>query len=106
MKNLFLTVVLLLTVSFSFANNEVEKISTYDVEETFEVTNSVKLLAFDFTTENYSITKIVGTCYVTIGFYDSDGNKVAQRTIQFNNVSSEKECSDIADKLAKELENL
>jgi hypothetical protein len=31
MKNLFLSVVLLLTVSFAFANNDVEKVSPFDI---------------------------------------------------------------------------
>ncbi len=44
MKNLFLSVVLLLTVSFAFAANDVEKVLTFDVEETLEMTNSVELI--------------------------------------------------------------
>ena len=48
MKNLFLSVVLLLTVSFAFANNEVEKVSTVDFVETVELINSVELANADF----------------------------------------------------------
>jgi hypothetical protein len=43
MKNLFLSVVLLLTVSFTFATNNVEKISIIEIEETLEVVNSIEL---------------------------------------------------------------
>jgi hypothetical protein len=50
MKNLFLSVVLLLTVSFAFAANDVEKVSTLNVEEIVELsTNSVEIADVDFT---------------------------------------------------------
>jgi len=106
MKNLILSALLVLTVSFAFAANDVKKVSTFDVEKTVELNNAVDFTAFNLTSENYSITKTVGTCYVTIGFYDSNGNKVAERTLQFNNVDSEAECSDLADAVGEALENL
>jgi hypothetical protein len=61
MKNLFLSVVLLLTVSFAFANNDVEKVSTFDVEETVELTN------FSESSYEYKIVivdGIIDTCYI------------------------------------------
>lgn len=81
MKNLFLSVVLLLTVSFAFANNEVEKVSTYDVENTVELTNSVELASADFTAENYSITKVVDNalgCLLKFTFILEDGSQVVR----------------------------
>jgi len=42
MKNLFLSVVLLLSISFAFAANNVEKVSAVDVENTIELTNSIE----------------------------------------------------------------
>ncbi len=50
MKNLILSVVLLLTVSFAFAANDVETVSTFD-DVTVELTNSVELADADFTIE-------------------------------------------------------
>ena len=51
MKNLFLSVVLLLTVSFTFAVNDVEKDSTFDVT-TVEMTNYVESVDTNFTIED------------------------------------------------------
>jgi len=81
MKNLFLSVVLLLTVSFAFAANDVEKVSTFNVEETLELTNSVELTTFDFTAENYSITKVVDNalgCLLKFTFVLEDGSEVVR----------------------------
>ncbi len=47
MKNLFLSVVLLLTVSFAFAANDVENVSTADIT-TVEMISSVELANADF----------------------------------------------------------
>lgn len=44
MKNLILTIVLLLATSFVFASSNVEKSSTYNVEETVEIFTSSNLL--------------------------------------------------------------
>ena len=51
MKNLFLSVVLLLTVSFALAANDVENVSTADIA-TVEMISSVELATADFTMEN------------------------------------------------------
>jgi len=100
MKNLFLSVVLLLTVSFAFAANDVETVSTFDVEKTVELNNTVDFTAFDLTSENYSITKVVGTCYITLSFYGEDGEHLATHTLAFEGVANEQECSDLADRFA------
>jgi len=54
MKNIFLTLALLLTVSFAFATNGVENVSTVDIV-TAELTNSVELASANFTMENNAL---------------------------------------------------
>lgn len=52
MKNLILSALLVLTVSFAFANNEIDKFSTVDVVEIVELsTNSVERANVNFTIE-------------------------------------------------------
>jgi hypothetical protein len=77
MKNLFFSVLLLLTVSFAFAANDVETVSTFDVEKNVELNNTVDFTAFDLTSENYSINKVVDNalgCLLTITFIYEDGS--------------------------------
>ena len=77
MKKIFLTVALVLTVTFAFATNAEEKVSVFNIEETFEGTNLLGLTTFDFTTENYSITKAVNSalgCLLTITVEYTDGS--------------------------------
>ncbi|QMU64176.1 MAG: hypothetical protein GKR88_07680 [Flavobacteriaceae bacterium] len=80
MKKLFLSLVLLLTVSFAFATNDVEKVSTVDITTvditTVELTNFVELENADFTKEN-DVTYTVSSeedasCGFTLTI--SDGN--------------------------------
>ncbi|HBK70816.1 MAG TPA: hypothetical protein DDZ39_04015, partial [Flavobacteriaceae bacterium] len=50
---------------------------TFDVEETLELTNSIELTTFDFTAENYSITKAIDDalgCLLTITAEYEDGS--------------------------------
>ena len=74
MKNLFLSVVLLLTVSFAFAANDVETVSTFD-DVTVELTNSVELANADFTMENDETYAVASEEVVNCGFpvYFDDG---------------------------------
>jgi hypothetical protein len=52
MKNLYLSALLVLTVSFAFANNKVENVSIFNVEEIVELsTNSIEIADADFTIE-------------------------------------------------------
>lgn len=77
MRSLFLSVLLVLTVSFAFAANDVETVSTFDVEKTVELNNTVDFTAFHFTSENYSITKAVNSalgCLLTITVEYTDGS--------------------------------
>lgn len=105
MKNVFFALAFMLVGTFAFAYN-VSEVSLSNNDNASEIVNSLELVS------NYESSMIIGdfellgTCYVTIGFYDSDGNKVAERTLQFNNVDSEQECSDIADAVGEALENL
>jgi len=79
MKNLFLSVVLLLTVSFAFATNDLETVSTFDVENTVELTNSVELAIADFTMENdvtYAISSEVevASCGFPVSWDTNEGS--------------------------------
>ncbi|PCI34158.1 MAG: hypothetical protein COB60_06365 [Flavobacteriaceae bacterium] len=70
MKNLFLTLVLFLTVSFAFAVNNTEKVSsTFNIEETLEFTNSSKL-SYEY--KAVIIDGNVGTCYVRVCWNESE----------------------------------
>ncbi len=60
MKKLFLSFSLLLTVSFTFASNEVEKISRFEIEETInslELLTDVNLAIESFIQVNISISE-------------------------------------------------
>jgi hypothetical protein len=70
MKNLFLSVVLLLTVSFAFAANSVEKISTTCIEESFELNSSIEIVNsviemsdFTYQSEGSLVTKYIRWCH-------------------------------------------
>ncbi len=76
MKKLILSVVLLLTVSFAFAVNDVEKVSTVDIV-TVELTNSVDLtnvniidLSLNSTTKLNANAEIVGYSSCTVSGVD------------------------------------
>lgn len=69
MKKIFLSVVLLLTVSFAFAANDVEEVSTYHAEETLELVNSMKFASSDF---SMGITNLfLSDCGGCIAYADS-----------------------------------
>jgi hypothetical protein len=103
MKNLFLSVVLLLTVSFAFANNDVEKVSTFNVEETIELVNSIEFADADFSMEIKNSLETVGTCYITLGFYGEDGEYLGGVVLEITGVGSAQECSDLGDAIVDEL---
>ena len=66
MKNLFLSVVLLLTVSFAFANNDVEKVVTIDVEKVLDKTNSIEFSIVNYVVATNSFKDRTGMCYYTL----------------------------------------
>ena len=53
MKNILLTFALVLTVSFAFAENEVEKTSIVEVEENSTFNESIKTINFENNINNY-----------------------------------------------------
>jgi len=74
MKKLFLSVVLLLTVSFAFAVNDVETVSVFD-DATVELINSVDLANVDFTIENdETISLEAENCGFQVTFIDDYGS--------------------------------
>ncbi len=96
MKNLFLSVVLLLTVSFAFANNDVEKISTLNVEKTISsIENSNSINDIEFSWNLDSIDKLLGTCTITITRYNQDGEVIDTHTFVVS-ANSESHCRAIA----------
>jgi hypothetical protein len=56
MKKIILGIVFICTVSFAFAANKMEKVSTFDIEETLEVINSLELVNIDFTSISLNST--------------------------------------------------
>lgn len=61
--------------------------------------------------DNYS-TNIIssendfsGVCYISLGYYDEDGNRIGGVVLQINDVESFEECEDIADWIQEVLNN-
>lgn len=102
MKNVFFALAFMLMGTFAFANNAKE-VSTVNYEEAFELVKSLKSNDFSNNLKIENNFEIFGTCYITLGFYDSDGNKVYEATLQIEGVSSAEECSQIADDIASQL---
>lgn len=73
MKNLFLSVVLLLTVSFVYAANDVETVSELD-DVTVELTNFIELANVDFTIENDGTISLEEECGFQVTFVDDYGS--------------------------------
>jgi len=97
MKNLFFALAFMLIGTFAFANNAKE-VTTLSFEDSFELINSIES---ESSTDAKFINNLeaFGTCYITIGFYDADGNKVYELTLQIEGVSSAEECNEIANNL-------
>jgi len=67
MKNLLLSVVLLLTVSFAFASNDVEKVVAVEVEEVLDKTNSTELSIVTYIIIATNLSEDgTGMCYYTL----------------------------------------
>jgi len=84
MKNLILSALLVLTVSFAFAANDVEKVSTFNVEKTLELVNSTEFADADFSMEIINSSEVVGTCHIRI--YE-DGELVYSANLPCNTAS-------------------
>lgn len=78
MKKVFFSLAFMLIGSFAFANtaSQIDLSSIENVELNLEV---------------------LGTCHVSVGLYDEDGNKVKTIVLQFDNVASAEDCDAIGD---------
>ncbi|MBM6499128.1 hypothetical protein [Flavobacterium macrobrachii] len=87
MKKIMFSLAFMLIGSFAFANNS-KNVETKKIqEESFEIISIQEKLVNQ---------KLVGTCFVSIGVYDEDGNKLKTIVLQFDNVSSAEDCDTIA----------
>lgn len=58
MKKIILGIIFICTVSFAFATNDVEKISTLNLEETLVITNSIELEKVNFINFSLKLTEL------------------------------------------------
>lgn len=79
MKNLFFSLAFMLIGSIGFAN---------EIANT-NITKESNLM-FNFAQARF--VDMLGTCYVTVSFYNSDGELTGTRLHTFYNVSSQEEC--------------
>ncbi len=98
MKNLFLSVVLLLTVSFAFANNDVEKVVTIDVEKVLDKTNSIEFSIVNYVVATNSFKDRTGMCYYTLTTTTtySDGSSVSTSQDYATPANSLEDCNNRA----------
>lgn len=102
MKNLFFALAFMLVGTFAFANNA-EEVSIVNNEEGVELVETLKSNDFSNTLKIENNLEVIGTCYITLGFYDSDGNKVYEATLQIEGVGSSEECDEITDGIGSQL---
>lgn len=88
MKKVFFSLAFMLIGSFAFANTT----SQIDL-------SSIEIQKFEsISIENVQLNlEVLGTCYVSVGLYDEDGNKLKTIVLQFDNVASEEDCDAIGD---------
>ena len=88
MKNVFFSLAFMLIGSFAFANTT----SQIDL-------SSIESQKFEsISIENVQLNlEVLGTCYVSVGLYDEEGNKVKTIILQFDNVASAEDCDTIGD---------
>lgn len=82
MKNFIFSLAFLLIGSFGFANENANSIS-----------KKTKKAHVNFNIEDARFDNLLGTCYVTVTFYNADGEVTGSRLHTFYNVNSESECS-------------
>ena len=102
MKNLFCALAFMLIGTLAFANTAKE-VTTVNYEEAVKLINSLTSTDSSNSLKIENNLEVLGTCYITLGFYDSNGNKVYEATLQIEGVSSAEECSQIADGIAAQL---
>ena len=88
MKKMFYSLAFMLIGSFAFANTA----SQIDL-------SSIESQKFEsISIENVQLNlEVLGTCYVSVGLYDEDGNKLKTIILQFDNVDSAEDCDAIGD---------
>ena len=106
MKKLVFGLIATVLLSFTASANNTKDILNLNNIETNELIDQLNLIDSNtiFNLENNF--DFFGTCYITLGFYDSDGNKIAERTLQIQGVNSADECSRIADSLNEQLQHI
>jgi hypothetical protein len=102
MKNVFFALAFMLVGTFAFANNTKE-VTTVNYDEAVELINSLTSTDSSNSLKIENNLEVFGTCYITLGFYDSDGNKVYEATLQIEDVDSAEECDEIADEIESQL---
>ena len=86
MKNIFLTFILLMTVSFAFAKNITQnKLSNLHMNSL--VSNAIN--------PDRLTGSLVGTCSFTVYVYNNSGRYLGSKTITFENVATERDCYDM-----------
>lgn len=80
MKNFIFSLAFLLIGSYGFANEN-------------SISKTTKESTINFSFEEAKFDNLLGTCYVTVTFYNADGEVTGSRLHTFYNVNSEAECS-------------
>ena len=82
--------------SFAFASNSNQTVvpETHKEYDTYSI-DAAKFVGTPF-----------GTCYVTIGFYDEDGNRIGGVVLEITDVDTQEQCNELADKIAHELKKM
>ncbi len=90
MKNLFLTVILLLTVSVTFATNDVESVSTLDSKEIPKLKNVESI--------NNNFLELFKLCNITHRVTDEEGDVID--TVHYSvTVEKGESCAELSKKL-------
>ncbi|MFY0631525.1 MAG: hypothetical protein JXR05_14165 [Flavobacteriaceae bacterium] len=105
MKKIFLSVVFLLTVTFAFALNNVEKASSISLEEAIESVKSMETTSANYLLVSDNSVEDFGTCTLTLTFYNADGEVIGGGTLVINDVGSAAECDAIGDAIEDAINN-
>ena len=93
MKNLFFSLAFMLIGTFTFANNSNQTVLTENLK------------GYDsYTIESPDIAdNSVGTCYITLGFYDEDGNRLGGVVLAISGVDTQAQCNQLANQIENAL---
>jgi len=89
MKKLFFSLAFMLIGTFAFANNSNQTVLSENLKEY----DSYAIESTKFSENS------VGTCYVLVGYYDEDGNRVGGALYIISDIDSQEQCEAAADKL-------